>query len=56
MQDKTWTTASFPTPLIFRYHLPLIQYFEVKTIALYLSSENMVSVSMSSLRSHMMRE
>ncbi len=23
MQDKTWTTASFPTPLIFRYHLPL---------------------------------
>jgi hypothetical protein len=27
MQDKTWTTASFPTPLIFRYHLPLKGHF-----------------------------
>ncbi len=23
MQDKSWFIASFPIPLIFRYHLPL---------------------------------
>jgi hypothetical protein len=23
MQDRSWLTVSFPTPLIFRYHLPL---------------------------------
>ncbi len=23
MQDRVWTTIFFPTPLIFRYHLPL---------------------------------
>ncbi len=24
MPDRTWITMSFPTPLFFRYHLPLM--------------------------------
>ncbi len=27
MPDRVWSTISFPTPLIFRYHLPLIMLF-----------------------------
>jgi hypothetical protein len=27
MPDRTWTTVFFPTPLIFRYHLPLMPVY-----------------------------
>ncbi len=27
MPDRTWVNAFFPSPLIFRYHLPLILFF-----------------------------
>ncbi len=32
MADRTWITVFFPTPLIFRYHLPLRNVDDKKDI------------------------
>ena len=35
MADRTWITVFFPTPLIFRYHLPLMKSASVHTCVMH---------------------